>query len=78
MAHVTLPSADQAPVESRALLQELLAAFKRIPNIFAAMAHSPQLLEGILKVDAATTAALPAVYRELAYIRTSAINGCEY
>ncbi len=78
MARIGIPRPDQTSDRARRTLEHLQSAFGTIPNIFAAMALSPNLLDGVLRIDGATTSELPAAYRELAYIRTSAINGCEY
>jgi len=51
-----------------------------VPNIFAAMAHRPAVLNTFLPLykAAINEGTVEAKYKELAYLRTSMVNGCEY
>ena len=52
----------------------------KIPNFFATMAHRPDVLKKFVPlynaiIDAGT---VEPRYKELAYLKTALINGCEY
>lgn len=52
----------------------------RVLNFFKAMAHKPDILNNFLGFYKAVWAKgeLPAKTKEIAYLRTSILNGCEY
>jgi alkylhydroperoxidase family enzyme len=52
----------------------------RVLNFFGVMAHKPQVLNAFVPFYQAVWAEgeLPAKLKELAYLRTSILNGCEY
>jgi alkylhydroperoxidase family enzyme len=74
-----LPKEKAAP-EVHKTLEELTKQFGKIPNIFAAMAHRPNVLKNFLPLYAAIIeeGTVEARYKELAYLKTSLLNGCEY
>jgi uncharacterized peroxidase-related enzyme len=50
-----------------------------VPNVFRAMAHNPEMLEAFLGLNATLPKTkLDGKLRELAYIKTSELNGCDY
>ena len=50
-----------------------------VPNVFRAMAHNPEMLEAFLALNATLPKTqLNGKLRELAYIKTSELNGCDY
>ena len=50
-----------------------------MPNVFRAMAHNPEMLEAFLALNATLPKTkLDGKLRELAYIKTSELNGCDY
>ncbi len=50
-----------------------------VPNVFRAMAHNPEMLEAFLGLNATLPhTELDGKLRELAYIKTSEQNGCDY
>jgi len=50
-----------------------------VPNVFRVMAHSPEMLEAFLALNATLPKTkLDGKLRELAYIKTSELNGCDY
>ena len=65
---------DAAPEQFAAVEKK----FGSVPNIFGVMGHHPGVLRAILQLNAAVGEELPARYRELAYLRSSAINTCDY
>jgi uncharacterized peroxidase-related enzyme len=50
-----------------------------VPNVFRVMAHNPEMLEAFLGLNATLPRTkLNGKLRELAYIKTSELNGCDY
>ena len=50
-----------------------------VPNVLRALAHSPDLLEAFIALNRALAQTkLDGKLRELAYIKASELNGCEY
>jgi alkylhydroperoxidase family enzyme len=78
MPHVQPLSDPQANPQAQALFGKIQGAFKMVPNIFRTMGHAPGVLEATLAFDRAIHSDLDAKLRELAYIKTSKINHCNY
>ena len=81
MSKTTLPLVDPetAPEASRALLEAAQAETGMIPNLYRAMANSPQLLEGyraLYRLFDATS--LTPVERQVVLLSVSYINACSY
>jgi alkylhydroperoxidase family enzyme len=49
-----------------------------VPNIFRTMGHAPEVLRATLALEQAITRDLAPNQRELAYLKTSQLNGCHY
>jgi uncharacterized peroxidase-related enzyme len=50
-----------------------------VPNVFRVMAHNPEMLEAFLGLNATLPKTkLDGKLRELAYIKTSELNDCDY
>ena len=78
MPHVA-PLADaQAPDASKSLFQQIQSQFGMVPNIFRTMGHAPGALRATLALEQAITRDLAPKLRELAYLKTSQLNGCHY
>lgn len=58
----------------------LTKKFGKMPNFFALMAHRPDVLNKFLPLYGAIVSegTVEQRYKELAYLKTSMINGCEY
>src|ERR1700692_2420383 len=71
---------EQASPELQDTFEKLAARAGKVPNIFAAMAHRPAVLNAFLPLYKAVIneGAIEAKYKELAYLRASMVNGCEY
>lgn len=80
MAVITQIPTDKAAPEVRELYDALTQKFGRMPNIFATMAHRPNVLKNFLPFYSAVIAegTVQPRYKELAYLKTSLVNGCEY
>ena len=75
----TIPK-DKAPDDLKTMYDDLTKTFGQVPNIFAVMAHRPGALKAFLPLYAAVMreGTVEPRYKELAYVKTSLLNGCEY
>lgn len=79
MAVVTYVSKDSAAEELRPILDDMALKAGSVPHVYAALAHSPALMEAFHTLNGALAKTqLDGKLRELAYIKTSELNGCEY
>jgi uncharacterized peroxidase-related enzyme len=71
---------EQAAPELQKTFDALAARAGKVPNIFAAMAHRPEVLNAFLPLYKAIVnqGTVEAKNKELAYLRASMVNGCEY
>jgi len=71
---------EQASPEVKTTFENLAARAGKVPNIFAAMAHRPAVLNAFLPLYKAVVneGTIEPKYKELAYLRASMVNGCEY
>lgn len=70
----------QAAAELAPVYESLSKKFGRVPNFFATMAQRPNVLKNFLPLYAAIVAegTIEPKYKELAYLKTALLNGCEY
>ncbi len=80
MAVVNSVPHDKAADEIRPIYADLDKRFGRVPNIFGAMAHRPEVLQHFLPLYGAimTKGTVEPKLKELAYLKASLVNGCEY
>lgn len=79
MAVVSYVSNDQAAEKVRPIFEGIEKKGAAVPNVLRAMAHNPEMLEGFLALNATLPRTkLDGKLRELAYIKTSELNGCAY
>ena len=80
MTRLDLPAdIAEAPEASRPLLEAVARQLGRAPNMFRAIALSPQALEGHLGLFGALgKGALPAATRERIALAVAEVNGCGY
>ena len=71
---------EQASPEVQETFEKLAARGGKVPNFFAAMAHRPLALNAFLPLykAIANEGTVEDKYKELAYLRASMVNGCEY
>ena len=69
---------DQAAPAAKDIFEQLNAKLKMVPNIFRTMGHAPDVLGASMKFSASFQAGLDPKLRELAYLKASMVNGCEY
>jgi uncharacterized peroxidase-related enzyme len=69
---------DQASDAAKPLFQAVQSAFGMVPNIFRTMGHAPAVLKATLDLNQAIHSDLDPKLRELAYLKASQINHCNY
>ncbi len=73
------PLADaQASAPAKTMFQAIQGKFGMVPNIFRSMGHAPDVLKATLDLNEAIQKELDPKLRELAYLKTSQLNGCNY
>jgi uncharacterized peroxidase-related enzyme len=79
MARVSYLSKDDVAETLRPVFEGMERKLGAVPNMFRGMAHSPDLLEQFLALNAAHgKIKLDPKLRELAYLTASGLNRCEY
>lgn len=78
MPHVQPLSINEAPDESKPILEAIEEKFGQSMNIFSTLAHQPDILGGVTQINDGLQNDLPAKYRELAYYKASQLNSCGY
>ncbi|MBI5628579.1 MAG: carboxymuconolactone decarboxylase family protein [Candidatus Rokubacteria bacterium] len=80
MATVNPIQAEQAAEDVKPIYDGLTKAYGKMPNMFAVMAHRPSVLKHFMPFYAAVMreGTVEARYKELAYLKASTVNGCEY
>ncbi|MEM2983308.1 MAG: carboxymuconolactone decarboxylase family protein [Candidatus Bathyarchaeia archaeon] len=67
------------PDEADNFTKRLFKRVGMVPNLYCMMANSPMAFDGFLKLNASLEGAkLEKRYREMIYLATSSINGCNY
>jgi alkylhydroperoxidase family enzyme len=71
---------EKAASEVHPIYDGVAKKLGKMPNIFGLMAHRPDVLAKFLPFYSAVIegGTVEARYKELVYLRTSLINGCEY
>src|SRR5260370_40438225 len=80
MAAVMPLSEDRVTPELQQLYSELRDNFGTVPNFFALMARRPGALKALLPFlsEALDEGTVEPRLKELAYLKTSIVNGCQY
>jgi alkylhydroperoxidase family enzyme len=78
MPHVAPLSDAQASAAAKGLFQALQSKLGMVPNIYRTMGHAPDVLQATLALNGSIHKDLDPKLRELAYLKTSQLNGCEY
>jgi uncharacterized peroxidase-related enzyme len=79
MALVSYVSNQNAGEKVKPVFEGMEKKLGAVPNVFRAMAHNPEMLEAFLSLNATLPKTkLDGKLRELAYIKTSELNGCDY
>ena len=71
---------EKAPAELQETYDALTKGAGRVPDFYGVMAHHPAVLKNFVPLYAAVMkeGTVEARYKELAYLKTSHLNGCEY
>ena len=71
---------ESTPDNLKAVYDDLSKTFGLVPGIFGVMARHPGALKAFLPLYGAvmTEGTVEGKYKELAYLKTSLLNGCEY
>jgi alkylhydroperoxidase family enzyme len=73
------PLADtQASEAAKGIFQSLQAKMGKVLNIFRTMGHAPEILQSTLGMNQAIQKDLDPKLRELAYLKTTQLNQCNY
>ena len=80
MARIHPVPREKAGAELQPIYDSLSKKFGHMPNFFAVMAHRPTVLKNFLPLYGAVIAegSVEPKYKELAYLKTALLNGCEY
>ena len=80
MASINAIPSEKASDDVKAVYDNLSKMFGRVPNIFGVMAHRPGALKALLPLYGAVMneGTVEPKHKELAYLKTSLLNGCEY
>jgi uncharacterized peroxidase-related enzyme len=79
MAIVSYVSNQNATDKVKSVFEGMEKKLGAVPNVFRAMAHSPEMLEAFLSLNGTLPRTeLNGRLRELAYIKTSELNDCDY
>jgi alkylhydroperoxidase family enzyme len=68
----------EAPEAARPIFQAIQAKLGRVLKFFRTLGYAPPVLQATLAMDAAIQHELDPKLRELAYLKTSQLNGCQY
>lgn len=71
---------EQAAQEVQPIFDKLTHVFGHMPSFFGVMARVPEALQHFMPLYSAVIdkGSVEAKYKELAYLKTAQINGCEY
>lgn len=78
MARIAIPSRADAPAASQPLLDAVDSQLGVVPNMFRAIALSPNALEGYLGLNSALGKTLDAKTRERIALTVAQVTGCDY
>lgn len=69
---------DRVSDSARPLFEAIKHTFGTIPNLYRTMGHSPETLNAVLRMLKAINKDLSPKLRELAYLKVSMVNNCDY
>src|SRR5437870_220178 len=79
MAELEYLDKGQEPSEASEIFDSMQSKLGRVPNIYRLMGHAPQILKLVIDFSKALMRGkLDAQLRELAYIKASLVNECDY
>jgi alkylhydroperoxidase family enzyme len=80
MAAVNAISRERTAEDLKDLYDDVAKRYGRVPNIVGVMAHRPGAVKAFSQLYGAVMSegSVEPRYKELAYLKTSLVNGCEY
>jgi uncharacterized peroxidase-related enzyme len=80
MATIAPVAEERAAADVKPIYENMKKNLGKVPNFFAMLAHKPEVLKAFLPFYQAITGpgAVEQKYKELAYLKTSTVNACEY
>ena len=79
MKKITIPTLETAAPESKILFEQMSKRLGKVPNLYAAMGHSPIALKAFLDFESTLTkGAFNGKEREAISLIVSEVNQCEY
>ena len=71
---------ENVPAEVQPIFDRLTQALGHVPGFFGTMARVPEALQHFMPLYSAVVnkGTVEAKYKELAYLKTAQVNGCEY
>ena len=80
MSAVNPLAKEKAALEVHPIYDGMIKKFGKMPGFFGFMAHRPDVLTKFIPLYSAIMegGTVEARYKELAYLKTALINGCEY
>jgi hypothetical protein len=80
MATIAPIAEERAAADVKPIYENLKQNHGKVPNFFAMLAHKAEALKTFLPFDQAILGpgAVEQKYKELAYLKTSSLNACEY
>jgi uncharacterized peroxidase-related enzyme len=78
LSRLTIPSFDDAPEESKPILEAIKQQLGSVPNLFRLIAKSPAALTAYSSGSGALAKTLDLKTRERIALAVSQVNGCEY
>lgn len=78
MPRLTIPACDDAPANSKPILDTVQKQLGVVPNMFRLIATSPAALQGYTANSAALAKALDVKTRERIALSVAQVNGCDY
>lgn len=79
MAELEYLDKGQEPADASEIFDSMQSKLGRVPNIYRLMGHAPQILKLVIDFSKALMRGkLDAQLRELAYIKASLVNECDY
>ncbi len=73
-------SGEKAHADVKDIYGSMKEKFGRMPNFFAVMAHRAAVLKNFLPLygSVLNEGTVDPKYKEMAYLKTALLNGCEY
>ncbi len=78
MPYVEPLKTSDAPPKSQPILKAIEEKFGKSMNIFSTAAYQPDVLGGMTQINDGIRNDLPEKLRELAYLKSSQVNQCDY